>query len=197
MRYRQFGRTGLEVSEVGFGAWPIGGQSYGAVDQAEALRALAVAEDLGCNLVDTAGVYGDSEHLIGRFLAGRRDRWIIASKYSAQPEGLVRTVDAQLRRMGLETIDFYQLHWVPRRGEDLFDALQGLKASGKIRYAGVSLYTAVDIERVLQRNDLDGFQVACSLLDPEPLVPRAQRVRAAGLAVLVRSALRLGFLWVL
>ena len=74
MPYRRFGATGRSVSEVGFGAWAIGGRAYGAVDRQEALRALARAEELGCNLVDTAMVYGDSEAVLGRFLRGRRDR---------------------------------------------------------------------------------------------------------------------------
>src|SRR5512145_355790 len=119
MRHRPFGRTGLQVSEAGFGAWAIGGRSYGAVDRAEALRALAVAEELGCNLVDTAAVYGDSEEIFGKFLSGRRQRWIVATKYSGQEAGLVPTAEAQLRRLGLETIDLYQLHWVPRDRERL------------------------------------------------------------------------------
>ena len=60
MPYRRFGRTGLQVSAVGFGSWPIGGQAYGAVSRDESLRALARAEELGCNFVDMAMVYGDA-----------------------------------------------------------------------------------------------------------------------------------------
>ena len=70
VRTRPFGRTGLSVSERGFGAWAIGGASYGAVPAQQALTALARAEELGCNFVDTAAVYGDSEALLGRFLGG-------------------------------------------------------------------------------------------------------------------------------
>lgn len=67
MRFRPFGRTGLSFSEVGFGAWGIGGD-YGRVDRQQALPALARAEELGCNFVDTAGVYGTSEEILGEFL---------------------------------------------------------------------------------------------------------------------------------
>ena len=88
MPYRRFGATGLEVSEVGFGAWAIGGKAYGSVDNAESLRALARAQELGCNLVDTAMVYGESEVVLGQFLKGRRNRWILATKYSYQPAGI-------------------------------------------------------------------------------------------------------------
>ena len=65
MRTRNFGSTGIRISEVGFGAWAIGGQAYGRVDRAESLNALARAEELGCNFVDTARVYGDSELVLG------------------------------------------------------------------------------------------------------------------------------------
>ena len=99
MPYRRFGATGLQVSEVGFGAWAIGGKAYGSVDNAESLRALARAEELGCNLVDTAMVYGESEVVLGQFLKGRRDRWIVATKYSYQPAGMTATLEAQLRRL--------------------------------------------------------------------------------------------------
>src|SRR5687768_16616689 len=68
MRYRDFGATGLKVSDVGFGAWGIGGRAYGAVDTQESLRALARAEELGCNFVDSALVYGESERVLGEFL---------------------------------------------------------------------------------------------------------------------------------
>lgn len=194
MHYRTLGRTGIQVSEIGFGAWAIGGQSYGAVDRRDALRALAVAEELGCTLIDTAGVYGESEAIVGEFLAGRSHRWLVATKYSGQEAGLVATAEGQLRRLKVETIGFYQLHWVPPDRDELYEQLRRLKADGKVRAIGVSLYTAAEIDRVLARGDLDGFQVACSLLDPEPYVSRRDAIRDHGAGVLVRSALKSGFL---
>lgn len=195
MKYREFGSTGMKVSEVGFGAWAIGGKSYGAVDRREALRALARAEDLGCNVVDTAAVYGESEAVLGEFLAGRRRKWLVATKYSGQEQGLIPTVEAQLRRMKIDAIDFYQIHWAPREGErNLYEALYQLKRSGRIRFAGVSLYTAEDIDYVLDRTEIDGIQVAFSLLDPEPFLSRLQRIREKRIGVIVRSSLKGGFL---
>lgn len=194
VRYRPFGRTGAQVSERAFGAWAIGGTAWGRVDRADALGALARAEEFGVNLVDTAAVYGDSEAVLGEFLKGRRDRWVVASKYSGQPQGLTALVEEQLRRLGTSWIDFYQIHWVPREPDDrLYDELLALKESGKVRWVGVSLYTEADIDHILSR-DLDGFQVAFSLLDPRPLVSRLPAVEAAGLGVLVRSVLKGGFL---
>ena len=114
MEYRDFGRSGLRVSETGFGGWTIGGERYGPVDKAEALRALAVAGEQGCNFIDTAAVYGQSEQIIGEFLRGQRDKWILASKYSGTGQSLTTTLEQQLHRLGTDVIDVYQIHWVPR-----------------------------------------------------------------------------------
>jgi myo-inositol catabolism protein IolS len=194
MRLREFGKTGLKVSEVGFGAWGIGG-SYGAVEKAQSLDALARAEELGCNFIDTAAVYGESENVVGEFLEGRRSRWILASKYSGQSQGMTALVEEQLKRLRTDVIDFYQLHWVPRgKDEALFDELARLKQAGKIRFAGVSLYSIGDIDFILGRDDIDGFQVAFNLLEPDPFLARAEAVRKSGKGVIIRSALREGFL---
>jgi myo-inositol catabolism protein IolS len=193
MPYRRFGATGLQVSELGFGAWAIGGNSYGAVDQAEALRALARAEELGCNLVDTAAVYGHSEEVLGEFMRDRRSRWIIATKYSYQPAGMTATLEQQLRRLGTDVVDFYQLHSAPNDGQ-AYEELYRLKKSGKVRFVGVSLYSARDIDEVIDHSLLDGVQLKFSLLDPDPFLQRIGRLRRSGLAVLVRSTLKEGFL---
>lgn len=195
MDQRPLGRTGLSVSERGFGAWAIGGSSWGAVAPDTALDALARAEELGCNLVDTAAVYGESEALLGRFLPGRRERWILASKYSGQPQGMTALVDEQLQRLRTDRIDLYQIHWAPRgKDESLYDELEALKRAGKIRFAGVSLRSAGDIDHVLARGGIDVLQMPVSLLDPDPLVARRSRLREAGVGVIARSALRGGFL---
>ena len=195
MRYRDFGRTGLKVSEVGFGSWGIGGQGYGANDKADSVAALARAEELGCNFVDSAQVYGDAEVTLGEFLSTRRSKWIIATKYSGQSGGMTATLESQLARLKTDAVDLYQLHWVPR-GKDasLFDELVKLKKAGKTRFIGVSLYTADDIDVVLGMPEIDSFQVAMSLLDPDPVMSRLRAIHDSGKAVIVRSALREGFL---
>jgi myo-inositol catabolism protein IolS len=196
MPYRRFGGTGLQVSEVSFGAWGIGGLAYGAVDRAESLRALARAEELGCNLVDTAMIYGDSELVLGEFLRTRRSHWIVATKYSYQPAGMTATLEQQLRRLGTDVIDFYQLHWQPPQQpyERSYDELYRLKKAGKVRFVGLSLYSPRDIDYVIDRTMLDGVQVPFSLLDPDPFLLRMDRLQQSGLAVLIRSVLKEGFL---
>lgn len=195
MPMRDFGRTGMRVSEVGFGAWAIGGQAYGAVSHEESLNALARAEELGCNFVDTAAVYGDSEQILGEFLRGRRDRWIVSTKYSGQEEGMAKTIESQLRRLGTDTIDFYQVHWAPNKSEqELYEQLYQLKKSGKARAVGVSLKSRGDIDYVLENTDIDGFMVKFSLLDPEPYLSMLRQIREKRPAIIVRSALKEGFL---
>lgn len=195
MQYRLFGNTGLSVSERGFGAWAIGGQSYGPVEPRQAFDALAQAEDLGCNFVDMAAVYGESESLLGRFLRGRRSKWLIATKYSRQPQGMSALVDQQLRRLGTDHVDFYQVHWAPTdREESLYEELAELKRSGKIRYFGVSLRTTADVKRVLRRQPVDGIQLCLSLLDPDPLSSCRALLQEKRTGVIARSALRSGFL---
>jgi myo-inositol catabolism protein IolS len=193
MPYRRFGMTGLEVSEVSFGAWAIGGDAYGSVNRDDSLRALARAEELGCNLVDTAMIYGDSELVLGEFLRGRRERWLIATKYTFQPGGIAATLEEQLKRLATDRVDFYQLHWPPA-DHAVYEQLYQLKKAGKVRFVGASLYSTRDIDRVLDHEMLDGVQLPFSLLDPDPFLRRAQRLDASGLAVLARSTLREGFL---
>lgn len=194
MPCRRFGSTGLQVSEVGFGAWAIGGDSYGAVQRAESLAALARAEELGCNLVDTAAVYGDSESVLGEFLADRRSRWVLSTKFSRPEESMTATLEAQLRTLRTDYVDFYMIHWMPPAQDPLFEELQRLKASGKARFVGVSLYTAKDVDRALSDPLLDGFMIAVNLLSPDPFLARRAAIAASGKAVIARSSLKEGFL---
>jgi aryl-alcohol dehydrogenase-like predicted oxidoreductase len=146
-------------------------------------------------LVDTAMNYGDAELVLGEFLRGRRDKWIVATKYSGQKDGMAATLEQQLRRLQTDHIDFYQLHWVPKEGErHLYDELEQLKRAGKVRYIGVSLYNANDIDFVTDHARLDGVQLPLSLLDPLPFLARAKRLRDSGLGVIARSSLKEGFL---
>ena len=193
---RAFGATGLRVSEVGFGGWAIGGKAYGAVDRHEAQSALARAEELGCNFVDTAAVYGDSELVLGDFLQQRRDKWVLATKYSRQAAPTATAaLEAQLKRLRTEAVDFYQLHFIPQREEhSIYEEMYRLKKAGKARFVGVSVYTTQNIDYVLDNTPIDGVQVPFSLLTPKPFLPRLERLKNSGIAIVVRSSLREGFL---
>lgn len=192
---RELGRTGLRVSAVGFGGAGIGGTAFGAVSENEALDALSVAEELGCNFIDTARIYGASEAVLGKHLRGRRDRWVVATKYSGQKAGLKATLEEQLQRLNVDAVDVYQVHWVPReKDEALYEELAAVRREGKAKFIGVSGTTSADVDEVLRRGELDTLQLPFSLLQSEPMIAALPRLRAAGVGVIARSALREGFL---
>ena len=170
----------------------------------EALRALSQAEDLGCNYVDTAPVYGASEAILGEFLQGRRDRWFVATKYSWQPDGidgwqpghLHASLEQQLRRLRTDYVDCYQLHSRPaRRHEDqVYDELLRVKKEGKARAIGLSVRTPGDVDAILTRPDIDSILIPFSMLLPSPFLLRRKQLQQAQVAVIVRSVLGSGFL---
>lgn len=159
MRYRALGKTGLTVSEVGFGAWGIGGTnngaiSYGPTDDQESIRALQRAFDKGITFYDTADLYGygHSESLIGRVFQSRRDKIVIATKagYIDQKEHrqdfsaprLRRALEESLRRLRTDYVDLYQLHSIPLDSlvadESIIRVLELFRTEGKIRAFGMS-----------------------------------------------------------
>lgn len=153
MNLRTFGRTGLRVSEIGFGGAPLGIRDYieawepeGESESTSAIAAIHCALDQGINYFDTAPGYGDgaSERLMGRALAGRRDGVILATKTGARDrDGIRRSVEASLQRLGTDCIDVIQFHggWYPPEeterilGEGL-PTLQALRDEGKVRFLG-------------------------------------------------------------
>jgi aryl-alcohol dehydrogenase-like predicted oxidoreductase len=157
MKYRTLGRTGLTVSEIGFGAWGIGGRtvahtSYGDTDDAASLSALARALDCGITFIDTSSAYGNghSEELIGQAFEGRRDRVVIATKagydaWDRPPDfsagAILRSAEGSLARLRTDYIDLFQLHNAPREAleaDDVREVLSSLQKAGKIRAWGVS-----------------------------------------------------------
>ncbi len=163
---RTLGRSGLEVSALGLGTWAIGGPflnpqgqptGWGQVDDAESMRAIHRALDLGVTFWDTADVYGTghSEKLLGLALGGRRRHVVIATKFGrtfedgsrqftgvdASPLAIVRACEASLRRLNTDVIDLYQLHlgdYDPARAVEVRETLEDLVCAGKIRYYGWS-----------------------------------------------------------
>jgi aryl-alcohol dehydrogenase-like predicted oxidoreductase len=139
--------------------------------------------------------YGDSELIIGEFLRGRRSKWIVATKFSNQDVGMTVTLEQQLRRLGIDVVDYYQIHWAPRDdGQHLYEEIYRLKLSGKVRFVGVSLHSSADVDYVIDKTQLDGVMLRFSLLDPMPFLPRLARLRSSGLGVIAHSSLHSGFL---
>lgn len=187
MHHRQLGRTGIAVSEIGFGTWSIGGKDWGPTDDRVSLRAIDKAIDVGITFFDTADHYGNghSEELLGQALAGKRDRVVIASKGGILPDAskqdfsaahLSRALETSLRRLRTDAIDLYFLHNPTadhmRQGE-CFDALRRFKAEGKIRSWGVSIRPPFNGWRKppsgASGDPVDDARLAMDLADPDAI----------------------------
>lgn len=216
MRYRTFGRTGWQVSEIGFGAWQIGGQ-WGRVDDAASVRTLLHAFDRGVNFVDTAELYGagHSETVIGQALRQHRGRVYVATKCQPVvwpspdeapslrgrfPDWHLRThVEGSLRRLGVERIDLYQLHsWGPwgHRELDWLETLNDLRAEGKIDQVGISLRDNQPDEGVIAAHLglVASQQVIFNLFEQPPRARLFPAAEASGTAIIARVPLDSGSL---
>ena len=192
MKYRTFGQTGLRVSEIGIGAFPISGVQQQAdgtrtgwtgTDEQQSIALIHRAEELGVNLIDSAESYGagHSEEIVGRALQGRRDKWIIATKVS--PNGgldandpdlstqakkrIVEAVEGSLKRLDTDYIDIYQLHAIPLEGAmpAVMEALAQLRAEGKIRWYGVSTNDREAIDKLRGLGEIHMLQIGYNLLE--------------------------------
>lgn len=165
---------------IGYGAWEAGGTAWGpnASDDA-VIGAMRAALDAGINWIDTAEVYGDgvSESLVGRAIRGRREGMFVASKVAPKEEGsgfrpdqIRKACESSLGRLGIETIDLYQLHWPDSTGvpvEDSWGAMADLQDEGKVRWIGVSNFDRSLIERCFAVRHVDCLQPEFSMLNRE------------------------------
>ncbi len=201
MNYRKLGRTGLEVSEIGYRAWGIGKDAWLGAEDDESLKALNRAIDLGLNFIDTALAYGDghSERLVGQVSKQRDERVYVATKVPPKnrtwpaPSGLspdevfpgdyVREcTERSLSNLGLDAIDVQQFHvwqdeWVGQG--DWMEAVEGLKREGKIRFFGVSIndHQASNAIELIETGVVDTVQVIYNVFDQSPedeLLPACQ-----------------------
>jgi aryl-alcohol dehydrogenase-like predicted oxidoreductase len=207
---RNFGRSGIEVSAMGIGCWAIGGDSFGAVDDAESVRAIHLALDLGVNLLDTANVYGagHSEEVVGRALEGRRHKAVVATKFGYGPEeygaltgggadasAVARACESSLRRLGTDYIDLYQLHLGALNGPDvdgIAEALEALLRSGKIRAYGWSTDTPENARRFAARKNCAAIQYQQNLFYENAEITGI--CEQYGVAGLIRGPLAMGAL---
>ena len=191
MQYRKLGRTGFRISEVGFGAWGIGG-GWGPTEDAKSLAALERAFDLGVNFFDTALGYGNghSEQLIGQAFRGRRDQVIISSKippktfrwpvrdsdpleHTFPASWIIQCTEKSLRNLGTDYLDLQQLHaWTNAYLEqtEWLEALQKLKEQGKIRAFGVSAndWDPYGAANLVKTGWIDSVQVIYNIFEQRP-----------------------------
>ncbi len=192
MQYRTLGKTGIRVSEIGYGAWGIGGELWQGADDAESMRALHAAADAGLNFIDTALAYGNghSERLVGTFLRERKERIAVATKIPPKnrrwparpgskladvfpPDYIVERTEESLKNLRVEAIDLQQFHvwnddWAGQ--EEWRRAIERLKADGKIRHAGISIndHQPSNGLAAAETGAIDAFQVIYNIFDQLP-----------------------------
>ncbi|HBY61799.1 MAG TPA: aldo/keto reductase [Solibacterales bacterium] len=209
MRYRPLGRTGWQVSDVGFGAWGIGGKQWRADNDDQSIAALRRAIELGVNFIDTALAYGDgkSEELVGEVVRTTKSEVLVATKvppenriWPARPEFpigdvfpydyIVASTEESLRNLGLERIDLQQLHvWTPEwtARDEWKRAAEDLKKAGKIRAFGISVteHEPDTVLDALRTGLIDAVQVIYNIFDQTPetnLFPLCQELNIGVLA---------------
>jgi aryl-alcohol dehydrogenase-like predicted oxidoreductase len=215
MKYRSLGRTGLNVSEIGYGAWGIGGRtagetSYGETDDKVSRAALERALALGINFFDTAGAYGDgrSERLIGEVLGSARAQVVIATKAGIErfgdtpdyaPDRLRRSLEQSLERLKTDHIDLLQLHDPPndlfQASPEIHAALEKFRSERLIRAFGVSAKSPADALAMLRTHSIPVMQVNLNMLDVRAVETGLLAIaREKGVGIIARTPLCFGFL---
>ena len=218
MRYRILGRTGFEVSEVGFGGWGIGGKQWLGSGDEESLVSLRRAIELGLNFIDTALAYGDghSEELVGRVVRETPHELYVATKVPPKNllwparagiaidqvfpyDYIVHATETSLKNLALDTIDLQQLHvwnpeWIAR--EEWRRAFEDLKKSGKVRAVGISIndYQPDSALEIIQTGLIDTVQVIYNIFDQTPQRNLFPLCRERNIGVLARVPLDEGAL---
>ncbi len=186
MNRRQLGHSGPMLSEIGFGAWAIGGSwkyGWGSVDDNESIKAIHTALDLGINWIDTAAQYGlgHSEEVVGRALRGKRASVFVATKCGqpwdehgnfrtyAGADSIRREIEGSLSRLQTEYIDLYQIHWPDwdTPVEESWRTLASLQDEGKVRYIGVCNFGVDLLERCATIRRVQSLQPIYNLLERE------------------------------
>ena len=211
VRYGNIGSSDLRTSVVGFGGWPMGRGHYGSFDEDEVVRTVHLAMDLGVTLFDTAAVYrwGSGEELVGRALEGRRSDIVLVSKgglswpepgveakRDSSRENLIKGLDNSLRRLQTDYLDLYLVHWPDesRPFSEPMEALADLQSQGKIRYGGVSNFSAEQMSESLESFPIICNQVGHHLFDFRPEADVFPFCREKGLGVMAYGSLAHGLL---
>lgn len=208
MQYRRLGKTGWQISTISMGCWGIGGQ-WGPVEEAEAIRTIHAALDLGVNLFDTADAYGSgvSEELVGKALRGRRDGVYIATKVGNfgrrqgvalsydSPLHIELCCDASLGRMKIDAIDLYQCHLGDLAEPSVFlEAFERLVEQGKIRAYGISTNSLAVAQAFNRDGKCAAVQLNYSLLNPGAATDLLPWCAANDIGTLIRGPIAQGVL---
>jgi aryl-alcohol dehydrogenase-like predicted oxidoreductase len=182
MNYRSFGRTGWQVSEIGFGAWAIG-SDWGHISDEEALGALRAAIETGVNFIDTADVYGDgrSERLVGKVVKEYSDKIYVATKAGRRlnphvaegftRENLTAFIERSLKNLDTDTLDLVQLHCPPTQVyymPEVFGVLDDLVKAGKLQFYGVSVEKVEEAIKAIQFPGVQSVQIIFNIFRQRP-----------------------------
>ena len=208
MQYRELGRTGWKVSTISFGAWAIGG-SWGPVEDAESLRALQKAVDLGVNFFDTADVYGDgrSERLLAQLKRGREEEIIIATKAGRRldphnsagynRQNLTAFIERNLKNLDTEPLDLVQLHCPPTEvyyRPEVFGWLDEMVKDGKIRFYGVSVERVEEALKAIEYPGVQTVQIIFNVFRQRPADLFFSEAKRRQVGILARLPLSSGLL---
>ncbi|MFN3326588.1 MAG: aldo/keto reductase [Bryobacteraceae bacterium] len=214
MQTKQLGNSDMHITPLGIGAWAIGGGGWafgwGPQDDAESIAAIREGLDRGMNWIDTAAVYGlgHSEEIVAKALDGITNRPYVFTKCARvwneqrqigkclKADSIRRECEASLRRLKVDVIDLYQVHW-PEPDEDIEEgwaALAKLKAEGKVRWIGVSNFSADQMKRVQSIAPITSLQPPYSIVSPEIEEAILPHAAAHNIGVIVYSPMKSGLL---
>ncbi len=214
MQLRTLGNSDLRITPLGVGAWAMGGGGWafgwGPQDDQDSVNAVHAALDAGWNWIDTAAVYGlgHAEEVVGRAVKGRSSKPYIFTKCARvwdenrqigkrlKADSVKRECEASLRRLDVETIDLYQIHW-PEPDEDIeegWGALAELKKEGKVRWIGVSNFSRSQLERIAPIAPITSLQPPYSIVSPEIEAEVLPYCGANNIGTLVYSPMKSGLL---
>ncbi len=214
MEKKRLGNSDMWITPLGVGAWAMGGGgwqfAWGPQDDRESIDAIHAALDAGINWIDTAAVYGlgHSEEVVARALAGRSQRPFIFTKCervwdqdgkiggSLKRESVLREAEDSLRRLKVDVIDLYQVHW-PQPDEEIeegWQAMADLQRQGKVRWIGVSNFSRAQMERAAAIAPITSLQPPYSIVSPEIEAAELPYCLEQGIGVIVYSPMKSGLL---
>jgi aryl-alcohol dehydrogenase-like predicted oxidoreductase len=212
MQSREFGQTGVKVSPITLGSWPMSGDRYGRIDDSEAVKTIHSAMAQGITSFDTAPGYGDghAEETLGAALVGRRDQAIVITKCgivsrdprTGQPgrnssrASMLEEIDASLRRLRTDHVDVYLIHWPDAQTplEESMAAMDEIQRAGKTRLVGVSNFNVELLEECRKYREIDVLQVGYNLFDRRMEPEVFPYCREHGIGVMAYGSLAYGLL---
>lgn len=208
MKYRKFGKTGINVSEIGLGTWQLGTKWGEEFNEEEGVKILDAANSSGITFIDTADVYNDgkSEITIGKYIKDHPDKFFITTKCGRQlrphtadmytPEAIEKYIDESRARLGVDKLDLVLLHCPPTEvysKKEIFDKLDELKKNGKISYYGVSVEKVSEAIDAM-KYDISAIEVIFNMFRLKPLEELFPKAKENDVAIIVRVPLASGLL---